>query len=136
MKFLSPDVALYLYKSTTCPCMEYCCHVWAGAPSVYLELLGKPKKQICRTVGPTLAASLETLVHLWNVASLSLSYRYYFGSVLQNWLNCFHFLFLKGGLLVILIDCMTFLWPILDVTRLSMSTVSYLAQLVSGILCL
>ena len=26
MKFLSPEVALYLYKSTICPCMEYCCH--------------------------------------------------------------------------------------------------------------
>ena len=26
VKFLSPEVALYLYKSTTCPCMEYCCH--------------------------------------------------------------------------------------------------------------
>ena len=23
MKFLSPDIALYLYKSTICPCMEY-----------------------------------------------------------------------------------------------------------------
>ena len=28
MKFLSPVVALYLYKSTICPCMEYCCHIW------------------------------------------------------------------------------------------------------------
>ena len=27
MKFLSPEVALHLYKSTICPCMEYCCHV-------------------------------------------------------------------------------------------------------------
>ena len=27
MRFLSPEVALYLYKSTICPCMEYCCHV-------------------------------------------------------------------------------------------------------------
>ena len=27
MKFLSPEVALYLYKSTIRPCMEYCCHV-------------------------------------------------------------------------------------------------------------
>ena len=26
MKFLSPGVALYLYKSTICPYMEYCCH--------------------------------------------------------------------------------------------------------------
>ena len=32
MKFLSPQVALYLYKSTIRPCMEYCCHVWADAP--------------------------------------------------------------------------------------------------------
>ena len=38
MKFLSPEVALYLYKSTIHPCMKYCCHVWAGAPSCYLEL--------------------------------------------------------------------------------------------------
>ena len=27
MKFLSPEVALYLYKSTILSCMEYCCHV-------------------------------------------------------------------------------------------------------------
>ena len=33
VKFLSPKVALYLYKSTIRPCMEYCCHVWAGAPN-------------------------------------------------------------------------------------------------------
>ena len=58
MKFLSPEVALYLYKSTICPCMEYCCHVWAGAPSCYLELVDKLQKRICRTVGPLLAASL------------------------------------------------------------------------------
>ena len=44
MKFLSPEVALYLYKSTICPFMEYCCHVWAGAPSCYLELLRQATK--------------------------------------------------------------------------------------------
>ena len=27
MKFLSCEVALYLHKSTICPCMKYCCHV-------------------------------------------------------------------------------------------------------------
>ena len=79
MKFLSPKIALYLYKSTICPCIEYCCHVWAGAPSCYLELLDKPQKWICRTVGPSLAASLEPLSHCQNVASLSLFYRYNFG---------------------------------------------------------
>ena len=79
MKFLSPEVALYLYKSTIHPCMEYCCHVCAGAPSCYLEMLDKLQKRICRTVVPSLAASLEPLAHGRNVASLSLFYRYYFG---------------------------------------------------------
>ena len=49
--------------------MEYCCHVWAGAPSCYLELLDKLHKRICRTVGPALAASLEPFprtARLWN----------------------------------------------------------------------
>ena len=63
MKFLSPEVALYLYKSTIHPCIEYCYHVQVGAPSCYLELLDKLQKRICRTVGPSLAASLEPLAH-------------------------------------------------------------------------
>ena len=134
MKFLSPEVALYLYKSTIHPCMEYCCHIWAGAPSCYLDLLDKLQKQICRIVGPFLAASLEPLAHRRNVASFSIGITLI--DVLQNWLNWFHFLFLEGGLLIILIDCMIFLSPFLDVTRMSMSTVSFLAQLNFGILCL
>ena len=63
MKFLSSEVALYLYKSTISPCMGYCCHVWAGAPGCYLELLEKLQKQICRAVCPSLAVSLEPLAH-------------------------------------------------------------------------
>ena len=43
MKFLSPEVALYLYKSS---CMEYCCHVWTCAPISCLELLNKLQKRI------------------------------------------------------------------------------------------
>ena len=78
MKFLSPEVALYLYKFTIHPCMEYCCYVKDGAPSCYLELLDKLQKGMCRTVGPSLAAFLEPLAHHRNVASLSLFYRYYF----------------------------------------------------------
>ena len=79
MKCLSSEVALYLYESTICPCMEYCCHVWAGAPSCYLDLLDKLQKRICRIVGTSLATSLEPLAHHRNVASLYLFYRYYFG---------------------------------------------------------
>ena len=79
IKFLSPEVALYLYKSTIRPCMEYCCHIWAGAPSCYLKLLDKLQKRICRTVGPSLTSSLEPLAHRRNVASLNVFYRYCFG---------------------------------------------------------
>ena len=103
----------------------------------YLELLEKLQTQICRAVGPSLAASLEPLAHHWNVASLSLfSIGITLVDFLQNWLNWFYFVFLEGGLLIILIDCMIFLSPFLDVTSMSMSTVSFLTQVDSGILCL
>ena len=133
MRFLSPEVALYLYKCTICPCMEYCCHIWAGTPSCYLKLLDKLQKLICRT---SLAAFLEPIAHRRNVTRLSFSIGITLVDILQNWLNCFHVLFLKRGLFVILIDCKIFMSPFLDVTRTSMATVSFLAQLDPGILCL
>ena len=79
VKFLPPEVALYLYKSTIRPGMECCCHFWTGTPSCYLDILDKLQKRVCQTVGPTLAASLspqftvEAL--LWHSV---------------NWLKCFH----------------------------------------------
>ena len=79
MKFLFPEVALYLDKSTIWPRMEYCCHVWTGGPICYLALLDKLQKWICGTVGPSLAAFPEPLAHHRNVASLSLFHRFYFG---------------------------------------------------------
>ena len=45
MKFLSPEAALYLYKSTIRPCMEYCCHVWqqySGLLVLHLMLFSNP----------------------------------------------------------------------------------------------
>ena len=64
--------------------MEYCCHVWTGAPNCDLELLDKLQKRIYRTVGPSLVASLELLAHRRTVASLSFFYRYYFGTCLSE----------------------------------------------------
>ena len=78
-RLLSPEVALYLYKSTINSCMEYCCYVWAGTPSCYFKLLNKLQKRICSIAGPSLASSLEPLAYRRNVGSLSLFYRYYFG---------------------------------------------------------
>ena len=42
-------------------------------------MLNKLQKQICRTVDPSLATSLETLAHHRNISGLSLFYRCYFG---------------------------------------------------------
>ena len=53
MPFLSPEAALYLFKSIIQPCMN--------------------------TIHPSLAVSLEPLANNRNVASLSLFYRYHFG---------------------------------------------------------
>ena len=74
-------------------------------------MLDKLQERVCRTVGSSLAASLEPR-----------TLRYLVGAHL-NWLNWFHFLLFVRGLLVILTDCMTFLSQFLDVVRMSVSTV-------------
>ena len=136
MKFLFPEVFLYLYKSTIRPYIEYCCHVWAGASSCYLELLDKLQKQICRTVGPSLAASLEPLAHCRNVASLSLFYWYYFGRCSSELAQLVPLPFSQGKSTRYSDRLHDFLSPFLDLKRMSMPIVSFLAQLDSGILCL
>ena len=75
---------LYLYKSALWPCIEYGCHVWAGAPSWYLELVDMLQKCICKSVGPSFAACVEPLAHNWNATILSLPYRYYCGRSLSE----------------------------------------------------
>ena len=104
MKFFLPEVALYLYKSTVWPCIEYCCHIWAGALSCNLEMLDKLQKRICRTVGPSLAASFETLAHCRNVGSYVFTIGITLVDIHLNLINLFHFLILKGGLRIIQID--------------------------------
>ena len=72
------------------------------------------------------------LAYRQNVVSLNLSYRYYFGrcsSALADLVSHRYYL-------TIPIDCLTFFSPFIDVTRFSLSTVSFLTQLNSGIHCL
>ena len=96
--------------------MEYCCHVWAGAPSCYLDMLDKLQKQDCRN---NTSLTLGRLVHQ-NVATIDKT----FVQVHLNWLNWFLSLILVGSPLAILIDCMITLYPFLDVIRISMSLIS------------
>ena len=51
----------------------------ARAPNCYLDMLDKLQKRISRAAGPSLAASLDPLVHRPNATGLSIFYRYYFG---------------------------------------------------------
>ena len=132
VKFLSPKVAVYLYKSTIWSCMEYCFHVWAHATNFFLELLQK----LCRTVGPSLAVCLEPLAQSQNVASLSRFYRCDFGRCLCELVQLVPLLYAWGSCTHCSDRFHDFLSPFLDVARMYMSTVSFLAQLDSGILWL
>ena len=80
MECLSAEVAPCLFKSTILSCMEYCCYVWAGTPSCYLDMLDKLNyKRLSRTVGPKLGASLELLGYR-NLASI-----FFFSVVINFW---------------------------------------------------
>ena len=110
--------------------MEHCCHIWTGAPSRYLELLDKPQKRICRTFDPSFTASLETLAHRRNVASLSLFYRYYFGRCLSELAQLVPLPYSPGRSTCYSDRLHDFFVTILDVTRISMSIVFFLAHLI------
>ena len=80
MKFLSAEVALYIYQSTTESRMKYYFHVWAGASSRYLDMLSKLQKWVSRTVVPSLVGSVNPLAHFQNISNLNLFNGYYFGT--------------------------------------------------------
>ena len=69
VKFLLPVFDFYFHKSTIQACMEYFCHVWAGSPSRYLDMLDKLQKWICRTLGASFTSSLEPLALHQNATS-------------------------------------------------------------------
>ena len=116
--------------------MEYCCHVWAGSPSCYLELLEKLQKRIYSTVGPSLVASLEPLAHCRNVASLSFFYRYYFGRCSSELTQLVPLPFSRGRSTRCSDRLHDFSVPIPRCYKDVKSTVFFLAQLDFEILCL
>ena len=136
MRFLSPKVALYLYKY-----LPYN-HLWDTAMSGLVLLVATWNYQISyknKYAGllvfhllPLLNPCLIIETQPAEVFSVCVN----FVNVNLNWLNWFHFLILERGLLIVLIDCKNFLSPFLDVTRMPMSTIFFLGELDPGILCL
>ena len=108
--------------------MEYCCHVWAGAPSCYLELLDKLKNEYAGLLVLQLLLLLNSwlIVEMWQAKVFSIGITLV--DVLQNWLNWSHVLFLEGDLLIIMIDRMIFLSPFLDVTTMSVYVKSFFSR--------
>ena len=94
-KLVLCSMKFFLQKlSTGWPCIEYCYHIWAGAPKRCIDILDKFQKQVCKAVGPALSDSLEPLsgsvkpvAPHCDVAGLSLLYRYYFGNAPLNLLR-------------------------------------------------
>ena len=71
--FLTPESILYLFISTIWPCMEYCSHIWGGAPRSHrLDLIDREQKRVVSLVGSGLSSDLQALSHRMDVASLSL----------------------------------------------------------------
>ena len=122
------------------------CYTLAGntvAPCCYLNMLHKLQKRLCRTIVPSLTASLKLLAHCRNLHCVKCLYWEFFWSKCRKIstrktpnTDFFHavFFILVAGLLVILIDCMIFLSSFLHVIR--MSTVYFLAPLDSVIIWL
>ena len=79
MRLLTPESLLYLYKSQIRPIMEYCSHIWEGSSKTILSALDRVQRRMRGLVGEELFASLQSLSHRHNVASLSLFYRYIYG---------------------------------------------------------
>ena len=77
--FLTPESILDLYKSIIGPCMEYCSHIWGGAPTSHgLDLLDRVQKRVVSLVGSGVSAGLQARSHRRDVAGLSLFYKYYY----------------------------------------------------------
>ncbi|XP_045511061.1 uncharacterized protein LOC123705984 [Colias croceus] len=71
---------LKLYKAQVRPHMEYCSHIWAGAPQQYLLPFDRIQRRAVRLVNePSLTDRLDTLALRRDVASLCVLYRIYYG---------------------------------------------------------
>ena len=75
--FFSSSHLLSIYKSQIRPSLEYCSHVWGGAPKSTLCLLDKVQSKAIRLINdPNLTKSLQPLSHHRLVGDISIFYRY------------------------------------------------------------
>ncbi|CAH2084689.1 unnamed protein product [Euphydryas editha] len=79
-RYFTPGQRLLLYKSQVRPHMEYCSHLWAGAPAYQLGPLDSVQRRAVRIVDdPILTSDIEPLSLRRDLASLCVLYRLYNG---------------------------------------------------------
>ena len=84
-RFFSSSHILSIYKSQMRPSLEYCSHVWGGAPKSTLFLLDKVQsKAICLINNPNLTKSLQPLSRRRLVGDLYVYYRFFNGHCSQE----------------------------------------------------
>ncbi|CAK1603403.1 unnamed protein product [Parnassius mnemosyne] len=85
-RYFTPGQLLTLYKAQVRSCMEYCCHIWAGAAKCHLAALDSMERHDKRLIGdPNLVkTNLISLKYRRKVASLSVFYRMHFGVCAQE----------------------------------------------------
>ena len=78
--FFSSSHLQSICKSQTRPSVEYCSHIWGGAPKSTLCILDKVQSKATRLINnPNLTKSLQPLSHRRLVGDLSIFYRYFNG---------------------------------------------------------
>jgi len=78
--YFSPSQLLTIYKSQIRPSLEYCSHVWGGAPKSSLHFLDRVQSKAIRLINNlNLTNSLQSLSHRRLVADLSIFYCYFHG---------------------------------------------------------
>ena len=83
--FFSSSHLLTIYKSQIRPSLEYCSHVWGGAPKSTLCLLDKVQSKAIRlSNNANLTKSLQPLSHRRLVGDISIFYRYFHGHCSQE----------------------------------------------------
>ena len=84
-RFFSSFHLLSMYKSQIRPSLEYCSHVWGGAPKSTLCLLDKVQSKAIRLIDNlNLTKSLQPLSHRRSVGDFSFFYRYFNGHCSQE----------------------------------------------------
>ncbi len=85
--YFSPTQLLTVYKGLVRPCKEYACHVWRV--STHTALLDRLESNAFRLISsPPLTNCVQPLKLRRNVASLSISYRYFHANCSSDLTNC------------------------------------------------